>query len=510
MSSAHFTRRLNAIRSALDAATDFASAARSLLQLAAKWTPDALANLLGDGLELAALHGREDAFRDGEQEAGSATARQGLKKLPSFAEADVFNQPFREQIEFLRQKRAKPTKSWLDAMRGTHDRAFVISGATDLDMIADFQIAIANAAEQGRTLEDFRNEFDLLVSRYGWQYKGERGWRTRVIFETNLRTSHMAGRLKQMRDPDVLKLRPFWEYIHGDKRQPKIPRPQHLAWHGKIYRHDDPWWVKHFPPNGWLCSCGVRSLSYRDLTKRGKTGPDPSPEELFAPVIDPATGKLIEHPQGIDYGWDYMPGDLWERGLTPSSLLDEGSALLDNPRMAVEIDRPEPIDDLLQKAVPLASKPLKEGLKAEDYVSAFLKPFGASIGRAVLFQDKSGAKLPISDQLFRDRSGALKVLKGDRATVTPLLAEALMDPDEIWVGVARKKDPVSPDMEELVVDRRYIRADRKTGLMVVFEIGEKLWEAITAYNTTDKAGNSDLRTLDRRRGGKLVYKRPAK
>ncbi|TCT37437.1 PBECR2 nuclease fold domain-containing protein [Martelella mediterranea] len=420
---------------------------------------------------------------------------------------EVINQSFAEQIEFFRQKRGKPTKAWTDAMRGIHDRAFVVAGANDMAIVSDFQTAIGEAIENGGTLEGFRKDFDQIVDRYGWQYKGERGWRTRVIFETNIRTSYMAGRLKQMRDPDVIKLRPFWEYRHGETRVPKSPRPSHVAWHGLVLRHDHAWWEKHYPPNGWLCSCGVRTLSYDDLKRRGKDGPDKAPEDLMQPFIDPMTGQLSEKPQGIGFGWDYMPGDLWERGLTPQALLDDGDTQLTNPRQAVAIDDPEPIDELLKTARPFKAKPMKEGLEPEDYVRAFLKPFGADIGKAVLFEDKAGTKVPVSDQLFRDRSGAFKVLKRGRHRLTPLMAETLLDPDEIWMGVARKASARDQDTEELVVDRRYIRVDRKTGIQIVFEIGERYWDAITSYNPTTKKGDPDFKALDRRRGGKLVYKR---
>lgn len=454
----------------------------------------ALGTLLADVLDLAALQGREAVFLDGEGWA-------------EFAEFDVFSQPFKEQIDYFTQKRVKPTKAWTDAMRGIHDRAFVIAGAVDTAMLSDFQTAIAKAMTDGTGLDAFRKDFDRIVEQYGWKYKGEHGWRTRVIFETNIRTSYMAGRLKQMRDPDVVRSRPFWEYRHGETRQPKVPRKAHLAWHGKIYRHDDPWWEKHFPPNDWFCSCGVRTLSLADLKRRGKTGPDTAPGELFSPIIDPVTGQLTEKPQGVGYGWDYQPGHLWEQGLVPSSLLDQATALLENPRMAVSIDVPEPIETLVAQAKKFAAKPLPSGLEPEDYVRGFLKPFGADIGQAVLFEDAAGTKVPVSDQLFRDRRGEFKVLKRERAELTPLLAEALLDPDEIWIGVARKKDPVNPDLEELIVDRRYIRADVKSGLLVIFEIGERFWDAITAYTATTKTGKPDLKSLDRRRGGKLVYKR---
>ncbi|MVA23615.1 hypothetical protein GOZ92_04125 [Agrobacterium vitis] len=44
-----------------------------------------------------------------------------------------------------------------------------------------------------------------------------------------------------------------------------------------------------------------------------------------------------------------------------------------------------------------------------------------------------------------------------------MMAEALIDPDEIWMGVAHKVES-----GDLVVDRRYIRVDPKTAIQVVF------------------------------------------
>lgn len=482
----HFNRRLDAIRKALDA-PDFGSAQKAVLSLAAVWSPSGLATQVGDALELAAWQGREAAFLDGETD-------------DDFADADVINQPFREQIDFFRQKRVKPTKAWTDALRGVHDRAFVVAGATDIDMLTDFQNAIARAMEEGTGLEQFRKDFDRIVQQYGWQYKGERGWRTRVIFETNMRSAYMAGRLKQMRDPDVMKLRPFWEYRHGETRQPKIPRPQHQALNGRIYRCDDPWWDKYFPPNDWLCSCGVRSLSLADLKRRGRTGPDEPPGDLTVPLIDPVSGKLIEQPQGIGYGWDYMPGDLWERGLVPSALTDEGGIALENPLHPVEIDIAESVEDLLKRSKPFKAKPLRDGVSDAENIRSFLTPFGADPGQAVLFEDKAGHRLPISDQLFR---GADTVLTGDHATLAPLLAETIMDPDEIWIGVARRHDS-GGGADDLVVNRRYVRADRKTGLMIVAEMGERLWSAVVAR------GRDQMGALDMRRSGKLVFQRSKK
>lgn len=472
------------------------TASHAVHELAARWTPDALARLLSVSLTLAGLEGREAVFA----EAGEKT----------FAEdpADLDRLEFPQQIEFLRQKRGKPTRAWTDAMAGDHDRSFVVAGVTDMAMLEEFQAAIIEGA-QTYDIEAFAGEFDRLVEKYGWSYNGGREWRIRTIFETNIRTSYMAGRLAQMRDPEMVKRRPYWQYLHADSRVPLNPRPHHLAWDGLVLRWDDPWWDHHFPPNDWACSCGMRTLSERDLKRLGKTGPDTAPEIRLRPHTHKASGQTVMLPEGIGFGWDHMPGDLWERGLVPSRLLDEAGGQLSAGRHLVRIDEPEPLADLLADARPFSLSAMQavdhlKGLadpSPEEFVRAFLNPFGARPGQAALFTDVSGFRIPISDQLFRDRAGDWKVAKRGREEHLPLLAEALRDPDEIWLGLVEKEG-------ELVVDRRYIRAAPDLGLLVVFEMGRRWWEGITGYQTTKKGGKRpDLGLLDRRRGGKLIWKR---
>lgn len=460
--------------------------------LAARWPPDALAALISQVLELAGLEGREAAFAD---------AYGGAR----FALPDFTRQEFAEQIEFLRQKRGKPTRAWTDAMHGDHDRAFVVAGVTDMAMLEEFHAAVIEGART-YDIKAFAGEFDRLVEKYGWSYNGGREWRIRTIFETNIRTSYMAGRLKQMRDPDMVKIRPYWQYVHADTRVPKHPRPQHVAWDGMVLMHDDPWWDIYFPPNDWLCSCGVRTLSRGDLRRLGKSGPDTAPPIQRRPYTHKATGETVQLPEGTGYGWDYQPGNLWERGLVPSALIDEGGGLIHEGRHAVQIDEPSPLDDLVAASRPFSAQPLPDGLPEEDYVRAFLEPFGAGIGRAVLWEDPAGMRIPISDRFFRDRSGLWKVGKRGRGRFTPLMAEAMLDPDEIWLGVAAKQDPVRPDMEELLLDRRYIRVDPTLGTIAVMEIGRKWWEPITLF-VPDRGGRPNMSALNARRGGKLIWKR---
>ena len=187
---------------------------------------------------------------------------------------EVADLPFEEQIRHLKDKVRVPTKKWTDIWQGAHTRAFVVAGATKEELLCDFQSAIIKALETGSTLQDFRRDFDETVARHGWSYKGGRNWRSRVIFETNLRTSYQAARFEQMKE--LGGERPYWRYRHGDSRK---PRKEHLAWDGLVLRYDDPWWKTHYPPNGWGCRCTVVALTESEMKALGKEHPDQAPKE---------------------------------------------------------------------------------------------------------------------------------------------------------------------------------------------------------------------------------------
>lgn len=218
-----------------------------------------------------------------------------------------FNVPFERQVKFLRDKLNLPTRHWDDILKSAHDRAFVVAGAMKADLLKDFHDAINRAALKGKSTQWFRQEFDNIVARNGWSgftgdgTKAGRDWRARVIYQTNLSASYAAGRWAQLNDPDLLKLRPYWRYVHSDSV--RHPRPLHLAWGNKpvVLRHNDPWWRTHSPPNGWGCRC--RAVAVRADEYKG----DPAPDDGTY-VYEDRNGVSHTLPEGIDYGWDYAPG----------------------------------------------------------------------------------------------------------------------------------------------------------------------------------------------------------
>lgn len=215
--------------------------------------------------------------------------------------------PFSEQIAFFRRKVALPSSSWTQLYTSGHDHAFVIAGATREALVRDFQIAVERAIAEGKSLDWFQREFDQIVAAHGWDYKGSRNWRSRVIYDTNLFTSFASGRRQQLLE--MTDTHPYWMYVHSDAV--KHPRPEHLALDGLVLRWDDPFWDKFFPPNGWGCQCSIRALTERQLRAMGKDGPDQAPDIPEREITIGATGptpRTVSVPEGIDPGFEYAPG----------------------------------------------------------------------------------------------------------------------------------------------------------------------------------------------------------
>lgn len=217
-----------------------------------------------------------------------------------------FNTPFQEQIDYLLQKLRVPTERWDDIQRSAHDRAFMVAGAAKADLLQDLHDAVVQRATDGKGLQAFRKDFKAIVAKHGWTgWTGEDSkegvaWRTKVIYQTNMAQSYAAGRYRQMKDPEYVRLRPYWRYIH--REGVRHPRPQHLAWHGLTLHHEHPFWDSHFPPNGFGCGCRVAPVSKAEGERSRNAGLGDPPDGWDA--IDPNTGA----PVGIDKGFDYAAG----------------------------------------------------------------------------------------------------------------------------------------------------------------------------------------------------------
>lgn len=222
--------------------------------------------------------------------------------------------PFDEAIRFYRNKLNISTKRWGDLRGEAHARMFTVAGATKGTVLQDIRDAVDDALANGTTITDFRKKFDETVAKNGWNFKGKRGWRTRVIFDTNLRSAHAAGRWEQIqRRQQRMRDRGSDEPLYliyetaGDNRV----RPAHRAWDRVTRPANDAWWDTHYPPNGYGCRCIVRTASRRQLEREGlaPTSDGKMPETVMERRINRSTGEIYPPtPAGIDVGFGHNVG----------------------------------------------------------------------------------------------------------------------------------------------------------------------------------------------------------
>lgn len=302
------------------------------------------------------------------------------------------------------------------------------------------------AIESGETINDFRDRFDTIVQKHGWAYKGQRGWRTRVIYDTNLRTARMAGRWAQYQR--VKDRRPYLQYqTAGDARV----RPEHASWDNTVLPIDSPWWDTHYPPNGYGCRCTTRSLSQRQLEREGKTvAQEPTVERTER--LNPDTGEIFPPtPVGIDTGWDYNVGKAW---LGPDQALAERVMRLPKPWR----------DQALRQAVDVA----------RDSAPAF----GAWAERVLIDQFSRG-EMRTAGWLTGD---IIDALQAAGVTVdTPLITARDVELRRTQRGLKSRIEKILPthfaaDLPRRLADPTAVLLDRQPGvpptLLYVFDVGE--------------------------------------
>lgn len=423
---------------------------------------------------------------------------------------------FQEAIEFFKNKIQLPTASWTDIWQEQHSHAFVVAGAAKDALIADFYNALKKAQTEGTGYAAFRDAFDEIVARHGWSHNGAAGWRSKVIYQTNITQAYNAGRYKQMQA--VKHLRPYWRYVHTSVEHPRL---QHLAWDGLVLSADDPWWDTHMPQNGWHCKCRVDSLSRfeaeEEWKKSGKNGPDTAPPIEWEERVVGKTGahpRTVLTPKGIDAGFAHNPGKSWLEPHTVPPLTGFDVRLKERNVPFVKdadvLGAPD-TSKVSQRLLVPATTPPKEA------IAGFLDTFGATFEKGAVFEDAAGHHIAITKALFvagLDKSGDnFKWLanpdKAHRLQYINLLAMTLIEPDEIWWHWERARDS-----DQWLLKRRYLRAfeiEGKTEFgIVVFEWGKDGWAGSTAF-LPDRANPKNKEAyFNKQRVGRLIYAKKKK
>ena len=406
---------------------------------------------------------------------------------------------FQEAIDYFRDKARVPTAQWTDIMGAAHARAFVVAGAMRDSLIEDFQGAILGALEDGTTLEDFRKEFDKIVARHGWSYNGSRGWRSAVIYDTNLRQAHMAGRWKQIWDNRAN--RPYLRYValrSGDRR------PEHQALHGLIRPVTDPIWQTIMPMNGWGCKCTVMSVSEDDLAARGWRVDDDSPQlEYVTRTVNARTGPFtVKVPKGFDPGFDYNPGHAaWGEKVSKQAIDAQTARGLRRWQPLGREDwqslgRPQTVP--VDRAQAALGRPTASVQEVRTVLEGL---FG---GEEKIYRLPDGGSVVMT---AKSLAGHLDGPKLTRGIFLPLLPEILADPFEIWVSAEREVLSGKVAIRKRVIkviDTGEQSKSAKGGrrFMVVLDVNKGFFTDWTFFPIKNDS------SVNKKRSGFLVYARP--
>lgn len=191
-----------------------------------------------------------------------------------------------DAVRFLRGKGAAVTGNWTEWLDGEHARAFTVANVAKLDVVSDIHASLLEALQQGKTLQQWRNDLVPTLQAKGWWRregslqqlqaagrvdantgelaKGLTPARLSTIYRTNMQSAYMAGRYQAM--VEQAGNRPFWQYVAVlDSKT----RPGHRALHGRVFRFDDQGWRAFWPPCGYGCRCRVRAFNQRELDRKG-------------------------------------------------------------------------------------------------------------------------------------------------------------------------------------------------------------------------------------------------
>jgi SPP1 gp7 family putative phage head morphogenesis protein len=167
--------------------------------------------------------------------------------------------------------------------------AFTLAGAADVRLIGKIRDALAEAANNGETKDQFELAVKKITDEAGVAELSS--FTLDTAFNTAMQRAYSLGRYEQMSDPATKNVLPFWQYwTVGDDRV----RPEHAVLDQFTARADDPVWMKIYPPNGFNCRCSVVPVMEDEALKADKDANEPgySRLPLLARLLVPQPGFM--------------------------------------------------------------------------------------------------------------------------------------------------------------------------------------------------------------------------
>jgi SPP1 gp7 family putative phage head morphogenesis protein len=211
-----------------------------------------------------------------------------------------------EAINYFSGKGLKPTYSYMDMLKGEHDRSFTVAKMMDTDLLDTVHKSMQSAIANGESLQEFKKKLTPVLQNNGWWGKKsvinadlsistvQLGSSSRLdtIYRTNMQSAYAAGKWDAIQEQKVNM--PFLMY---DAVDDSVTRLDHAKLDTIVFRVDDPFWQAAYPPNGYNCRCGVIQMDDEMLEAYGLS------EGKLSDII--MNGNI---PAGVDFGFDHNAG----------------------------------------------------------------------------------------------------------------------------------------------------------------------------------------------------------
>lgn len=292
---------------------------------------------------------------------------------------------YTDALRYARDKKVMLPEEFYLLDLNARQYATTVSYLASLDQIRTV-INLANkAVESGSTLQDFKKKVKAEGIELSPHHLDN-------IFRTNVQSAYAHGIWTQQQENKAN--RPYLQYSSlTDSRV----RPSHLALNNIIRHIDDSFWYSHYPPNGYMCRCGVDALTEAQAKRLGITIDDELPD------IQP------------DNGWAVSPANY---GKHLNDVLDQKIADAD-PRLADELIKVR--DEML-----ISQEANEAIVKAFEPMSDTSKQVNDAIVDRVLESKKDVE--PSAIRMLTE------LIKDDEQALTDLLKNAVVKDDKSIVG----------------------------------------------------------------------------
>lgn len=207
---------------------------------------------------------------------------------------------FQEAVDWFRARVPMTERTFGKLSNRAQKKGFTVAGVTDLNVVKAVWKAIDAAIEKGETFENFQKRVGPRLSRAWHGMEGNPIARMETVFRNNVQAAYNAGRVRQLKDPDMLEALPFWRFVAIlDSRTSTICRPLSDT----VLQANAAWFRTRVPPLHHRCRSTIVGISRRAADRIGLTKKAPRQrgtggfgliEEDYSPDLKAAPAPLVK------------------------------------------------------------------------------------------------------------------------------------------------------------------------------------------------------------------------